>query len=112
MIARWLDAARPLPYPRRAGFHPRLSGELCFRVGIVEPSAAGARITNASSRLLKKAARSRRLDEVEEIVVPWILRGDLASANEDLGECDAFAISRPQRAAWVIAPNRRQRRRS
>ena len=69
-------------------------------------------LPGASSRLLKKAVRSRRLDEVEEIVVPWILRGDLASANEDLGECDAFAISRPQRAAWVIAPNRRQRRRS
>jgi len=70
------------------------------------------RLILTTSRLLKKAVRSRRLDELEEIVVPWILRGDLASANEDLGECDAFAISRPQRAAWVIAPNRRQRRRS
>ena len=44
------------------------------------------RTLNSTSRLLKKAVRSRRLDELEEIVVPWILRGDLASANEDLGE--------------------------
>ena len=43
-------------------------------------------LSSPTSRLLKKAVRSRRLDELEEIVVPWILRGDLASANEDLGE--------------------------
>jgi len=53
---------------------------MAFRVSSTVPR------TIAPSRLLKKAVRSRRLDELEEIVVPWILRGDLASANEDLGE--------------------------